>query len=119
MKHAIALAVLLALTAVAGCGSTAAAHPAQSPAATGNVRVCDHYRTQRAFVLNDATPDLALAAKVAVWVSADQAQSQPRTALARDLRRWLTAAEGHGGSTTTVARLIRRDCAALGVKFTP
>jgi hypothetical protein len=97
------------------CGGAAAQSP---PAATGNVRVCDHYRTQRAFVLNDAKPDLALAMKVAVWVSADQAQAQPGTALARDLRRWLTAAEGHGGTTTAVARLIRSDCAALGVTFT-
>lgn len=118
-KHALALAgtALLAAAAIVSCGGGAAAHPAQSPA-TGNIRVCEHYRTQRTFVLNDATPTLADAAKIFGWVSVDQVQAVPGTPLHRDLGRMLTAMQGHGGSTYATSKQVLADCEALGVKFT-
>ena len=117
MRRAIALAGAVFLAAIAGCGGSAAAHPAQSPADAGNVRVCQHYRIQRAKLLANATPTLKTAEQVAVWVTADAAQATPGTPLARDLRRFL-AAMSHERSTYSAAAQVRADCQALGVTFT-
>jgi hypothetical protein len=114
MKLTAGFAAVVALVA-AGCGGAA---PPAHPAATGNTRVCEHYRAQRAIVLNAATPNLGDAVKIVGWVAADQAQAAPGTPLARDLGKMLIAMQGHGGSTYTASRAVAADCAALGVKFT-
>src|SRR5205823_1035048 len=99
-----AAAVLAGLITLTGCGG-GAGHTAQHAAADPrNMRVCEHYRTQRAFVLNDAEPSLADAAKVLGWVAADQAQAVPGSPLARDLDKMLTAMQGSHGSTYTASR---------------
>ena len=114
MKRAITLAGAVLIGAIAGCGGSAAAHPAQSSAATGNVRVCEHYRTQRAKLLNTATPTLATAVQVAVWVAADAAQATTGSPLARDLGA-MVAAMRHDRSTDAAIRRVHADCQALGV----
>lgn len=111
MRYGALLAAAAALT-VTACGGTAASHSAQS----GNVRVCQHYRIQRAKLLSTATPTLATAAQVVVWVTADAAQAAPGTPLARDLRQMLTAMR-HGADTSAAISRVHADCQALGVKI--
>lgn len=116
MKLAITLAAAAAL--IAGCGGTAAAVPGtQHAAASGNTRVCEHFRTQRNFVLNDATPNLAAAVKIESWIAVDQAQATPGSPLARDLNTMLHAMQSTQGSDYTASRQVLRDCQALGVTF--
>lgn len=111
MRHGAAASALIALAAVTACGGTAA-HSAQS----GNVRVCQHYRTQRAKLLATATPTLADAAQVVVWVSADAAQATPGTPLARDLAQMLSAMRREASTSAAIGR-VHADCQALGVKI--
>lgn len=113
MKRAIALALLAAIT---GCGGSAAAHPAQSPAAPGNVRVCEHYRTQRAYILGLAEPSAADALKFIGWVTADAAQAEPGSPLARDLHA-MHKAQLNDGPVYAASGRVLKDCEALGVKF--
>ena len=115
MKRTItALAGGVLLTAATACGSSSAA----SHASPANTRVCEHYRTQRAIVLGDATPNLADATKIIGWIAADQVQAKMGTPLARDLGRMLVAMQGHGGSTHAASKQVLADCEAIGVKFT-
>jgi hypothetical protein len=115
MRHAIA--VLAGAVLLTACGSGAGAHPAK-PADAGNIRVCEHYRTQRAKLLNNATPTLSTAVQVAVWVTADAAQATPGTPLARHLNQMLAAMRSRGGSTYAASKQVHADCQALGVPIT-
>ena len=107
------------LLAVAGCGGAASAHPAQSPAATANVRVCEHYRTQRAWVLSLATPTAADALKFTGYVSVDAAQATPGTPVARALAALSRAQRDPNGPVGSTSEQVLKACRALGVKFSP
>lgn len=115
MRRGALLAVAAALT-VTACGGSAAAHPAQSAAPSGNVRVCDHYRTQRAYILGLAKPTAADALKFIGWVAADAGQAAPGTPLARDLAA-MHKAQVNDGPVYAISGRVLKDCEALGVKF--
>lgn len=112
MRRAIALAGAVFLAAIVGCSGAA---PAASHDAN-NVRVCEHYRIQRAKLLNNATPTLATAVQVAVWVGADAAQATPGSPLARDLNQMVADIQ-HSRSDYAASKRVYTDCQALGVKF--
>lgn len=109
MRRAIAaLAVgALALTACGGGGKDA-----------NDVRVCQHYRTQRAYVKNLAEPTLAGAVKFAGWVAADAGQATPGSAVSRDLNAMMRDEQTSQSSYAASGRVLK-DCEALGVTFQP
>src|SRR5215471_1744819 len=117
MRIMIAAAAVLAAALVA-CSGGGSGNPAGWTA--DNVRVCQHYRTQRAGIKAIAEPVLADAETFVVWVAADAAQATPGTPLARDLHA-LSAAQADLSAPDsavhdTSARVLA-DCAALGVSF--
>ena len=99
----LGVAVALTLTA---CGSTT--HP------SGNTLTCQHYRTQRAWVMGLATPTLTDGAKFAAWVALDAQRStgQLHTDLAA-----MAADEQADRSSYAASSRVLADCQALGVKF--
>ena len=113
--RAIALAALAAtaLTLTACGGSSQAA--SQN---TNNVRVCQHYRVQRAYVKNLAEPSLGDALKWMGWVAADAGQATPGTQLASDLNQ-MAAGMQKNRSIYAVSVRVLKDCEALGVTFQP
>jgi len=117
MRTWIAVAAAAAITAgTAACGNPG--HPAGWSA--DNVRVCEHYRTQRADIKAIAEPTLADAQKAIVWVAADAAEATPGTPLARDLNAMSAAQVNLNGPDSAVyetSRRVEQDCAALGVAF--
>ena len=115
MRYAVMIMGAAVAAAIAGCGGSAAAHPAPSPAA-GNVRVCEHYAVQRAHILGLAEPTAADALKFIGWVTADAGQAVPGTALARDLAT-MHKAQLNDGPVYAVSGRVLKDCQALGVKF--
>ena len=113
--RAIALAALAAtaLTLTACGGSSQAA--SQN---TNNVRVCQHYRVQRAHVKNLTTPTIADALKWEGWVGFDAGQATPDTQLATDLNQMATGMQKNR-SIYAVSTRVLKDCEALGVTFQP
>lgn len=112
-----ATAVACAAILLAGCGGGAAA--SQN---VNNIRVCGHYRTQRAHVKSLAEPSLTSALKFATWVAADAAGATHGTALARDLNDLSNAQQNPKSPQSSVynsSRRVVKDCEALGVKFQP
>ena len=110
IKQAAALAATaIALTA---CGGAQPAHDAN------NVRVCQHYRTQRAYVKNLAEPTLSDALKWMGWVAADAGQATPGTQLATDLNQ-MAAGMQKNQSIYAVSTRVLKDCETLGVTFQP
>lgn len=104
-----------------GCAAGAAASGNSTPAASqnvNNIRVCDHYRTQRAYVKNLAEPSMSDALKFATWVAADAAEATHGTTLARDLNA-MSAAQQKLKSAYAASKRVVQDCEALGVKFQP
>ena len=107
----LAAALPLALTA---CGGSS--HAATQDA--NNVRVCHHYRTQRAWVKNLAEPSLADALKWMGWVAADAGEATPGTQLAHDLG-GMYAGMQKNRNIYPVSTRVLKDCEALGVTFQP
>jgi len=106
--------VILTLTGTA-CGGTSTAQPA-------NIRVCQHYQAQRAWVKNLAEPSLADAIRFETWVASDAWQAIPGTPLARDLSAMSAAqqdANSPPGAVYAASARVVGDCAALGVTFGP
>lgn len=117
LRTAAAGACAAALLAGCGGSGTAALTVSHSQNAN-NVRVCQHYRIQRAWVKNLAEPTMADALKFATWVAADAGQATPGTALARDLGT-MHKAELKLTSSYAASRRVVQDCEALGVTFQP
>lgn len=111
LRTAAAAACAAGLLAAACGGGTASQN-------VNNVRVCEHYRTQRAHVKSLAEPSLADALKFATWVAADAAEATPGTTLARDLNA-MTRAQQKLTSPYAASRRVVKDCTALGVTFQP
>lgn len=114
-----ALAIAATALTLTACGGSTAAQPAR---ATGNIRVCQHYRTQRTYVQNTATPTLADTAKVEAWVALDAQQATPGTALKRDLSAMSAAqldANTPASAVYDASARVLHDCTALGVTFQP
>lgn len=103
----------VAMLTVTACGSSA---PASSSA--DNVRVCQHYRTQRAYVKNLATPTLSDAIKWEGWVAVDSGQATPGTQVASDLKEMYADMQGTR-SLYAISGRVLDDCKALGVTFQP
>lgn len=114
MKRAVIALAALTLTACSS-GSTVALTAAHD---ANNVRVCGHYRTQRAYIKGLAEPAVADAVKFEMWVAADAAQATPGTPVARDLAA-LSKAQRNYGPVYAVSTRVLNDCTALGVKFQP
>lgn len=112
LRTAAAAACAAGLLA-AGCSATATA--SQN---AGNVRVCQHYAVQRAYVKNLTEPTVADALKFETWIAADTAEATPGTALARDLGAMSTAERKLQSSYAASLRVLK-DCTALGVTFQP
>lgn len=106
------LAVAAAVLTLAACGGGA---PSGQPA---NVRVCQHYKVQRATVKNLAEPTLADALQFETWVALDAQQATPGTAVARDLNAMSGAMKNSSSDYDASARVLN-DCTALGVVFQP
>lgn len=114
---AAALVIAAAALTLTACGGSSAA--AGQPA---NVRVCQHYQTQRATVKNLAEPTLADAIQFETWVALDAQQAIPGTPLARDLSAMSSAQRdmnGPAGAVYDASTRVLNDCTALGVKFQP
>jgi hypothetical protein len=112
-------ATLLAAAALALAACGGGAHASQD---ASNVRVCQHYKVQRAYVKNLAAPTLADAAKVIAWTALDAQQATPGTPLARDLNAMSAAQQATSGpanATYEASRRVLNDCTALGVTFQP
>lgn len=124
MKRIVLLAAAAAAVAVSGCSSAAApGSAAMAPAVTtqpvsSNLRVCQHYRTQRAWVKNLAMPTEEDAYRFETWTALDQEDATPGTPLARDLRAMVTA-QRHSKADYGASGLVKADCEALGVQFQP
>jgi len=113
------LAITAAALTLAACGGNAAAQPAKS---ADNIRVCQHYRTQRAHVKNLAMPTLTDAIQFETWVALDAQQATPGTAVARDLADLSAAQRDTNGPQSAVydaSTRVLTDCTALGVTFQP
>jgi hypothetical protein len=106
-----AIGTALTLTACGGAAA-GASHDA------GNVRVCQHYRTQRAYVKNLSEPTIADAVKWMGWVGADAGEATPGTRLAGDLGQMATDMQA-SRSLYAVSGRVLKDCEALGVTFQP
>lgn len=112
-----ALAIAVTALTLTACGGSAAAQPASNAA---NVRVCQHYRTQRTHVKNLAEPSLTDAIQFETWVALDAQQATPGTPVARDLGDLSRAQRDTNGPQSAVydaSTRVLTDCGKLGIKF--
>lgn len=119
MRKAVYAATAAAAVILAAC-SNSPAHPAGWSA--DNVRVCQHYATQRADIKKITEPTLADAEKILVWIAADAAQATPGTPLARDLNAMgaaQTSTTAPDNAVYNASKRVLQDCTALGVTFQP
>jgi hypothetical protein len=107
---ALAGLIVALVLILAGCGG-GTGHASAQPA---NVRVCQHYARQRAWVKNLTYPTMADALKFVEYVAADDAESSGQ--LHHDLAA-MSAAEAAGRSSYAASGRVLADCEALGVKF--
>jgi ABC-type glycerol-3-phosphate transport system substrate-binding protein len=110
-----ALAAAATALTLAACGGNAAAQPTRN---VNNIRVCHHYRTQRAYVKNLAEPSIADALKWMGWVGADAGEATPGTQLASDLGE-MSADMQTSKNLYAISTRVLKDCEALGVTFQP
>lgn len=113
-RTAAALAIAVTALTLTACGGGAKA----AGSTPDNLRVCQHYATQRAHVKNLAEPSLTDAIQFETWVALDAQQATPGTAVARDLGD-LSAAQRDSSSPQSAvynaSTRVLKDCQALGV----
>jgi len=121
MKPTTTAALTAAAATLAGvlaaCGSPS---PAQSQPA--NVRVCQHYAVQRAWVLSLTKGNMTDALKFISYVATDAMQAEPGTAVRADFGQLAAAQQAPDSPDSAVyaaSQAVLRDCRALGVHFTP
>lgn len=108
------VAAACAAVLLAACSTTGG----QDANNANNIRVCGHYRIQRAHVKNLAEPTIADALRLETWVAADAAEATPGTTLASDLGD-MASGMAHTRSIYAPSLRVIKDCTALGVTFQP
>lgn len=82
--------------------------------ADGNTQVCQHYKTQRAWLKGLAKPTLTDALKFETWIAADEAES---TGTLHNQFAALSSDEQHQKSSYADSMKVYGTCEALGVNF--